>query len=128
MNTAITTQLKTGCAHSNGKPGVPTMKPNISVRFAPFSQVEIEIRNLTKHKPRKIMKTKILLPAMLSLAVMTLAGCGQHESDNSTPATTNSAAQEPMPGATDTNNATVPPAAAPSDTNSPAASSTNTNQ
>ncbi len=74
------------------------------------------------------MKTKIIFPAMLSLAVMTLAGCGQRESENSTPATTNSAAEEPMPGANDTSNSTVPLATVLPDTNSPAARSTTTNQ
>lgn len=75
------------------------------------------------------MKTKILLPCIiLSLAVMTLAGCGQRESENSTPSTTNSAADQATPGAADTNNATPPPAASPSDTNSPATGNTTTNQ
>jgi len=35
MNAQRTKQLTTGCAHSNGKPGVPASTTNISVRFAP---------------------------------------------------------------------------------------------
>lgn len=64
----------------------------------------------------------ILLPATLSLTAMILAGCGQKSSEETTPgapAPTNSAGEQPMPGATVTNNVIAPPTASPVITNSP---------
>lgn len=60
------------------------------------------------------MKTKIMLPTVLSLAVLALAGCGQQPAENKTPpAATNSAANQAMPGAAVSNNVVTPVPPAP---------------
>lgn len=56
------------------------------------------------------MKTKTIILAMSALAVMALAGCGQHNP----PASENAAGSQPMPGPEATNQVIPPPA----DTNS----------
>ncbi|MDD5141578.1 MAG: hypothetical protein PHY43_15115 [Verrucomicrobiales bacterium] len=65
------------------------------------------------------MKTKIILLAGLALAALTFVGCG-HQSEDNAPASTNSAGDQPMPGASVSNNAITPPGAAWNNTNNPA--------
>ena len=48
MNAARTKPFKTGCAHSYGKPGVPTPTTNISVRFAPDFTIHFRIESSMK--------------------------------------------------------------------------------
>jgi hypothetical protein len=122
---ADTTRFKVSCAHSSGKPDVPTPTTNISVRFASLSIFEIGITHPTKHNQRKNMKTKALLLAALSLTVMALAGCGKQNSEENTssaPEMTNSADEQPasvqpMPAAAVSNNVVAPPASVSGDTN-----------
>jgi len=55
---------------------------------------------------------------MTGLAILTLAGCGHHAEENS-PASTNSLGEQPMPGATVSNNAAASPAVTWITTNNP---------
>jgi hypothetical protein len=48
MNAQRTKQLTTGCAHSNGKPGVPASTTNISVRFAADLIIRFRIEKTVK--------------------------------------------------------------------------------
>jgi len=48
MSAQRTKQLTTGCAHSNGKPGVPASTTNISVRFAPDLIIRFRIETSMK--------------------------------------------------------------------------------
>jgi uncharacterized lipoprotein YbaY len=69
------------------------------------------------------MKKKIIMLAGLALAAMALVGCGHHSEDNNNPAPTNSADNQPMPGAAasnNVNNTAVPPGVAWNNTNNPA--------
>lgn len=66
------------------------------------------------------MKTKILPWATITvLAVTVFAGCERH-SENNTPAATNVAGEQPVPGVTGSNDVITPPAATWSNTNMPA--------
>jgi hypothetical protein len=48
INECLRVLPETYPAHSNGKPGVPSMTTHISVRFAPISPVQLQIK--TSHE------------------------------------------------------------------------------
>lgn len=109
MNALRTKQLTTGCAHSNGKPGVPASTTNISVRFAPNCIIRFRIERVEKPmKPSmpnpavglvfapddrapvvgyqpQIMKQSVASLIAIAAAVMMLAGCQRQPAGESTP-------------------------------------------
>ena len=74
-----------------------------------------------------LMKIAILPLAMAALATIFLAGC-ERQSENDTTISTNSASEQPMPGASTSNNVTIPPPVPDNNTNNPAVTNwSNTN-
>jgi len=59
------------------------------------------------------MKRKIILVALSAVMVVLLCGCGQRNSEQTAPTTTNPAENQAMPGGTTSNEVVTPPAAAP---------------
>jgi len=93
--------------NKNGASAVPRTTPPTGVA-----------RN--KQPQQNRMKTEWLPWTTITvLAVMALAGCERH-SEYNPPATTNTAVDQPMPGASVSNNVVIPPAPNPGEPNSPA--------